>query len=478
MTSYVPVGPHDSSFPGSGGPNVRAIETSTGELAILDDGFTLCVYNDGQIEPQNVAYFLNTSLTGQTVPVGTLVTSIRMAPSQPTGLFQAIYLGLSEPVVDVGPGFFTWNLTLSENALGQTIGLSPYPGTKQPEVFSNGTTIRADRLLTPKASPWDATYNLSEIDPKGTPSFLAMLYDAMVHTYLQSSDTALPGFETNWYPNEFTLPVVGLNEPSYVTKIWPAYYSDVPSSDLMRVRVFLRPSTSAPSVPNANKKTIQSFSYSGLPETYSIGPNVKQVTVHAFGAGATSSSEETIGASGTYVFGTFTNLAGRTVTVYVGQGGGSTAISSEMRGGLNASGTRTLGGGLTGLKLGSETSEEWLAVAAGGGSGGLRSSGVAEPCPDRQSLRAPLDGRVGSIGSSRFGANAVSDASGAGGSGITGGSSGASLFSGASGSSLVPVNGRASGIPQNQRLFNGNIGLGTSNLKQAGHGLLVLEFLY
>jgi hypothetical protein len=42
----------------------------------------------------------------------------------------------------------------------------------------------------------------------------------------------------------------------------------------------------------------------------------------------------------------------------------------------------------------------------------------------------------------------------------------------------VPVNGRASGIPQNQRLFNGNIGLGTSNLKQAGHGLLVLEFLY
>jgi hypothetical protein len=122
VVSYVPLGPHDTFLPGSNAPNVRPVSPflppgntiiwAPTEQALYNDNTVLCIRNDGQVDPESVAYSLNTVFTGPGVLPNTLVIDIQFGPSKPQGLYNSIYLTFNNALGSAA-GPFTWYIQSS-----------------------------------------------------------------------------------------------------------------------------------------------------------------------------------------------------------------------------------------------------------------------------------------------------------------------------------------------------------------------------
>jgi hypothetical protein len=235
------------------------------------------------------------------------------------------------------------------------------------------------------------------------------------------------------------------------------------SESTLTLRVFTKPLGAPPQI--ALRKSYVRYESPNINPTQYLVPNfVKSVSFYVFGAGG-SSTGTSPGGNGSFAFGTFYNLAGKNVYIYVGNGGGFTPRTEPVvNGGLN--GSLTGGGGLSGVKL----EGKWLIVAGGGGQS-TTSKAQHELSSESRSL---FHGKPGVVLSS-IGENAL-NGGGAGGSGFYGGSKGQRGQPGGAGSSLVPVGGFISQNIEKQKFWFANIGCGA--ITTAGPGFVALEFLY
>jgi hypothetical protein len=133
----------------------------------------------------------------------------------------------------------------------------------------------------------------------------------------------------------------------------------------------------------------KTFSYQGSNESWSVPSGVTSITVKSWGAGGSAGGYAGAGGSGGgYSTATFTVTAGTSMVGVVGQGGtgyntdGSTPGTTGMYGGGGASagagasdGHGGLGGGLSGLFVGSYTQANAIIIAGGGGGGGYTGGG-------------------------------------------------------------------------------------------------------
>ena len=438
LESYLPLGPHDLYMPELRGPNIRPM---TGETALFEDNTILCIYNDGQINFDEVPFLLDTLITGPEVPAYTTVVNISFGQSQPLQSFSCIYLTLSKSLLNSN-GPFIWHFRSSSSLF-----------------LKDGTYIQVSEL---KPAPvwYDQNLQMSLVSQALTNDFVNSLYAAMPHMHMLR-----PGLiSETWFPETFTLPTDDVGGPTYLSKIWPCTNST--ENNKLRVRVYLRHLEVMPDS-LGHMKTEYIFN-TGSTVDYTIPQWATNVNAYVYGAAGTSASENTRGSRGTCCIASFDNLAGRRLVLEVGQGGGHTLQTSLNHGGY-ASPSTSMAGGLSSIK--DFLSGLYLVVAAGGGAGGTRTSGVSE------FETSQLDGRTGVMVRSR-GQNVADLISGPGGAGLRGGSCGTQGRGGGSGSSIVPKGGlrftNLVGLPY----YNSNISDEASNFNAAGHGLIVLELMH
>jgi len=446
----IPLGPNDNLWPNSRGPNVRLVGSS--EDVLLGSN-TLCIINDGQISESLADVSLGTSLSGPFVPSNTIVTKIEFGPSKPQGLYNAIYLTLSNDLtVTTGP--FTWSY--------KTL----WPIEQEPPIFANGVFFTG----TPKTTGpnfFIVSKSLTDINPDLSQQLINALYEVMPHTYF--ANIYIPQLTDIYFPNDFILPSDTTGGPSYLQQIWPV--TKINENDIIEARIFFRPAyfPLQPSMPQAQTEVI--FDYTGSVVSYTVPNNALTTTVYAYGAGATAVPNSAYtGSTGSFIQATFTNLASRVLDVYVGQGAniGDSPVAGPLSGGL--SGLYLTGGGLSGIY--DTLSSAFLLIAAGGGGAGRSSNGVFESTPQRRPNPSALDGSVGAAPTGQ-GLSSTIDLVGAGGSGLNGGSSGRVTFSGAAGLSLVPPNGRLSTVLETNPYWSAEIGHGSRTGIAAGHGRVV-----
>jgi len=451
IQSYVPIGPHDLFLPDQNGPNLRPITTDD---ALLEEGYELCVFNDGQIDIDEGNYLLNTPLSGPEVPFNTSVIGIRLGQSSPKGLYSAIYLRLSSALESaVGP--FSWNFAS---------GIDRPTFATSPSVFQNGTPFHVSKLNV----PWDTTLQLSTTAPQLASTLTNDIYALMQHVYVQTSQVSLDSKGT-YFPTIFTLPSDTADGPSYLDKVWPSAVQlpdpeqlILTTQSTLSVRVFSRPMGAPPQL--SNLKHVQTFSYSNSVVDFVVPPFVKAVTVRAFGAGG-SSTGFVPGADGSCAIGTFRTLANQNIQIYVGRGGGRTPSVVDVLNGGRSRPSLTGGGGLSGIKL----NGQWILVAGGGG----QSTDLLAASEVTLVVEALNAGQLG-VRTNHIGE--TSGDSGAGGSGFYGGSAGSTGYPGGSGSSLVPKGGSILGNLEKQKFWTTGIGKGSTNY--AGNGLIVFQFFY
>jgi hypothetical protein len=464
--AYMPLGPHDLALPMSQSTPVRFV--TSGEEVVSEDWLTVCILNDGHFTTTGIADAVNTAFTGPPgeIAVDTYVVNAVLGRSRPRGLFAALYLTLSQELLtDALTGPYSWAFT-------NTV----------PPAFSEGTAFHGTLTTGDNgAAQWVRTFSLQALAPVQYELLKAALYRSMVHTFFATTQNTaeIPEFLADTY----TFPSDSASGPTYLDSIWPLEYSASNTRSLLSLVAYVRPSTTAPLTNFANVRTTQTFTHDGvigydpaLPDGFQefrVPANAQTLNVYAFGAGG-STLGNLPGSSGSFAYANFGALAGKTLYVYVGMPGGSTAGSGPTYGGLSFDRSTTLGGGLTGIYDGTQ----WLIVASGGGCGSVNSSGVPEPTIDTVLRRAPQDGISGAVNAFN-GQNARSPLSGAGGNGIVSGSAGLDKFSGGSGISFVPRTGIVFADVVRQKFYRPSISIGAPRMSaQPGPGLLVVEFIY
>lgn len=487
VISYVPLGPHDSVLPGYNAPNVRPVSTyvsgntisinNPSEQSLFADNTVLCVHNDGQVDPLNVAYSINTPFTGIGVPDDTVVTDIRFGQSEPQGLYNSIYLTLSQSILNsLGP--FNWQL---ETPMGPN-------GTNGPTQFSSGTyihgTLNTLYGTTESNAVYDKTLPLNIVSQSASDSLIASIYDSMPHVVWPTSNVSTTQ-EGSWWPNAFTLPSDSDYGPTYLQDLWPMENYD--SNNLsfavpgfLRLRVFLRPVYAPGKIAYGFRSIRHTFEYTGQAQYFSVPPWASSINCFCYGAGGSSTSSVLAGSDGSFARASFPTIQQGTLIILVGQGGGQPKPSNTLCcGGLDASGNINMGGGQSGIYM-NQFPGAPLLVAGGGGSGGQVTAGVLEAKMDKPSNRKYGDGIVGAIvpGLINYGFNALDARSGAGGSGFRNGSQGTPGHGGAAGLSFVPTNGTLSGSLQTQKYYVPGIGLGSTSTTEAGNGLVIIEVNY
>lgn len=412
IVSLVPVGPHDSSLPSTTGSNVRTVGLQ--ETILFDNNTIICIINDGQVYPELTYDVLNTPFTGSGVPPGTIVKSIRFGPSVPNNVYSSIYLTLSKSIQDdLGP--FNWVLYKDF--------------AKEGLYFSRGINFYTQNLNSP--NKWIQSVPITDSN------LIDGLYTTMIHAYLGPRDL------NDYYEGLTTFPSV-----EYFDQIWPANIS---------VRAFIKPFGSINTGPPTTR-TYESFTYTAGPQSFTVPSNVRSITIHAYGAGGTSLGALS-GLPGQYARSTFTNLAGKTLSISVGQGGGQTKIFNY--GGLTFLGQSTLGGGASFVTV-TGVQSQTLISAAGGASGGTLGPGVGRPSSIIRSTNVNI--------------NQFDTISGAGGG--PNGLSGQKGLGGTSGTSVIGRYGFSTSSPVGQPYYTNTVAFGSRNLQIAGNGLVVIEFTF
>ena len=489
VVSYVPLGPHDAFLPGANGPNVRPVSSASGnqiiinnvnEQSLFDDNTILCIHNDGQVDPTAVAYVLNTAFTGLGVPEGTLVTNIQFGPSKPAGLYNAVYLTLSNAIENsLGP--FVW--FFQETA---PLGPSQPQGSDEPLPFNSGTYFHGT-LNDLFGSIYDKTIALSSVSQEASEALNTALYAMMPHIFWPTTNESntVPTIIGTWFPDIYTMPSSEPGGPSYLQDLWPIQPNTgnnlsfvLPS--FLQIRVFVRPVYAPSQISLGNRSISKTFEYTGAPQYFDVPPWATTMNVYCYGAGAYSSNPSLAGSNGSFVRATFNTIQSQQLVILVGQGGNQLApVDKSCCGGLDAAKQMTLGGGLSGVYIDRFPGAP-LIVAAGGGSAGSLSAGVLEPKADTFSTRKYGDGIVGALdtGFNDSFFNALDSNSGAGGSGLRKGSQGQPGHGGAAGLSFVPKNGTLSGQLSRQKYFSSGIGLGTTTAGIPGNGRVIIEINY
>jgi hypothetical protein len=489
VVSYVPMGPHDSVLPGYSAPNVRPVSTyvsgnviainNPSETALFADNTVLCVHNDGQVDPENIAYSINTPFTGIGVPDDTVVTGIRFGQSEPQGLYNSIYLTLSQSILNsLGP--FTWLV-----GSAQTSG--PY-GTNGPTQFSSGSYIHGtlnNLYGTIEAtSVYDKTVPLNVISQDASDSLNEAIYASLAHIVWPTTNVSTTQ-QGSWWPNAFTLPSDSDDGPTYLQELWPIENTDTNNLSFvtpgfLRMRIFLRPVYAPGKIAFGFRSIRHTFEYTGQEQYFTVPPWASSMNCYCYGAGGSSNSSVLSGADGSFARASFPRIQQGTLIILVGQGGGRPKPENTICcGGLDSTGTINLGGGQSGIYI-NDFPGSPLIVAGGGGSAGQATAGVLEAKIDKPSNRKYGDGIVGAIipGLINTGYDALDARSGAGGAGFRNGSQGTPGHGGASGLSFVPTNGVLSGSLRTQKFYSDGIGQGCASTGIAGHGRVVIEINY
>ena len=417
LVAYVGLGPCDQFLPDVGGPNVTPM--NSGEQILFDENNTICILNQGQITDE-LQLYLNTSFSGPGVPEGTLVQSIRFGPSKPLGIYSSsIYLSLSETLLDY-EGPFTWLLPKSQSFL---IG---------PPTFNNGTLIHSEGIkpFSALSAGYQFDQTLSSISIQ---ELVNAVYKVMTYANFSTSIQL-----------QSVLPSDSESGPSYLQILWPVQQQ--------RLRVFIRPMV-LPTI-QGPRSTIINLEF-GEDAEIPVPEGTQAVRIYAFGAGA-SSLNIYKGQDGQFACASVKGLVGQTLRCRVGQGGGS-GLPQGSHGGINVLNGTVVGGGASFITT--TTNNRPLIYAAGGGSGGLNE-------PQNKFFNAALT----SLGSNSLFGNP-------GGSGFLWGRAGPFNCAGSSGSSYAPQGFVSKNIIV-QKYYTSSIGFGSIFNNAAGHGKIILEFIY
>lgn len=330
--SYLAIGQTDAFLPSTGGPNCTLVDS--GETILFDNDYTVCIFNDGQINNFNdLQFYLGTDFLGPQ-DFQTSVVSIRIGPSEPKKTYAScIYLTLADPITSDGP--FTWHL---KNSSGFQ---------QEPSVFSKGTQYQSEGIL-PNDSQWDRTFNLPGTYPgisianefeilsdslyKLLPNFYI---GPLFNNYLFNTNPILPNTDG----------VAFINASDYARVIWPSLLQQLSGSQevlatnsLLKLRVFIRPI----SIPNILRPFQTVIQLNFGEDTKIVVPIGANTTIYCFGAGGSSLSTSTKGADGSFAKMTSSELGGEILTCRIGQGGG-TGLPQGLYGGLHND--NVLGGG-------------------------------------------------------------------------------------------------------------------------------------
>ena len=485
--SYVPMALHNTSMP-STLSELRLVQN--GELQLLNYdgilngelsdgpyngfGFVLCVINDGQFDPANVRAYegLPIKTLGIQPAYTSVVQRIVFRPSRPRALYTCVYIVVEDAISTLqlgGPLVIDFQGFLGNPNARPTLNIGSN--------FTFGTALYGSLVDTVDALN-GRVYALAEVAP-----FLDLLLSEAIAFLIRRTDrnTSVADYAlfhtTN---NRYALPFDTLLGPSYINQVWPV-------SNGLSVKVYVRKAL-VPQTSNFNSVSVQQFFYTGTIQYFTVPLLAKSVTVYAFGAGGhrvqvlnSQSNDSYSGADGSFVKGTFTNLAAEPLEIYVGRGGSYTSLSQQgselpFCGGRDIEQIYALGGGFSGV---SKQSKFFL-VAGGGGSAGTKSSALVEG----QTIVRPqkFDGSAG-LALSTQGQDSIDPNSGPGGSGLYGGLTGVNGFAGGHGRSLVPKNGLFSNLIRQQKYFTATVGLGFSRTLEYGtveaqDGLVVLEVTY
>ncbi len=124
---------------------------------------------------------------------------------------------------------------------------------------------------------------------------------------------------------------------------------------------------------NAQAQTIETFTFTGSMQTFTVPPCVSQVTIAAHGAkgsnGNASTSPAGIGGNGAVVIGTYPVLGGDVLNIFVG-GQGTLTTGGFNGGGVNSANSSAGGGGASDVRLNGSALTDRIIVAGGGGAGG------------------------------------------------------------------------------------------------------------
>jgi hypothetical protein len=96
---------------------------------------------------------------------------------------------------------------------------------------------------------------------------------------------------------------------------------------------------------------VNTFTYTGSDQTYTVAGGVTSMTISMWGAGGGSRPDYGTGGGGAYVKGNLTVTAGMTLRIIVGQGGSKDATSSYGGGGFSAANSSISGGGRSAIQL-------------------------------------------------------------------------------------------------------------------------------
>ena len=182
-----------------------------------------------------------------------------------------------------------------------------------------------------------------------------------------------------------------------------------------------------PSAAGASVPAVDTFSYTGSVQTYTVPSGVSSVYVAVAGAqgGSTSGSYQSAGGDGGTVSGLLSVSSGETINVLVGQQGGTaSAGTAGGAGGYGGGGVGGLGsasgaggGGGSFLYTGSSLSQGSVLVAGGGGGGG--GFGVSDGCDGGAGGDPGGAGEGASCSGTAYGGGGATDtAGGAAGAGI------------------------------------------------------------
>ena len=420
--SYAALGPCDTFLPDVGGPNASPM--NSGEQVLFDDNNTICILNQGQIQ-ESIELYLNTLFSGPGVPEGTIVQAIRIGPSKPLGLYaSSIYLSLSNTISDI-EGPFTWQVPKSSSFL---IG---------PPIFNQGTLIHSQGLKASESnnstinSQFDQTLN--DFDIIELQELVNAIYEIMTYT----------NFALDSNVQENALPSDTVNGPSYLQALWP--------SEQQTIRVFIRPEVLA-SIEGPRNFTVQLNFGDDTEIVVPLG--IQTVKMYAFGAGG-SSLNIYKGLDGQFAHVALKGLAGQTLMCRIGQGGG-TGLPQGSHGGLNDLTGHVIGGGATFVTT---SSNRPLVYAGGGGSGGLN-----ESKNKLYKFTNNFEASNSTIGNP-------------GGSGFLWGHAGLHNCAGSSGSSYGPSGFLSTNLSR-QKYYSNTCSYASNLNNEAGHGKLVIEFIY
>ena len=314
--------------------------------------------------------------------------------------------------------------------------------------FLNGVPIHAPSLLGPNENKFTYETNVKVVSP----NLLRVIYEEMSHTYF--GDTYYNRIASKSL--FFTMPPDS-EIPTYIEDLWPGNNFTAIS--------YIAPTRPIFQAIDSTPVSTESFGYSTNSEQTFIVPESKFIVIHAFGAGGTSSSVLK-GSNGSYVRSTFVGLSGKTLAIYVGQGGGRP--KQVNFGGLNASQTITLGGGLTKVSVQTSLGSDLLLLAGGGGSGGTTGDALEEGLDVNLKEYSPQ-------------INQLTPFSSAGGSGYRNGRSGLFGLGGTSGTSYIRGSNSKKLVGpfiKNGKHWTSPIGLGTSGAQQAGNGTVFIDVHY